>query len=67
MQCRVCASAGLAANGNASIQSHLPRERALFSTSASADGNVRLKCKYLLMEMSRAILDKIIKMEKLIP
>lgn len=42
----------------------LVREHVLFSTSASADVNVELKCKYLLMEKSRAFLDRVIKMEK---
>lgn len=67
VQCRVCASSGLVTNRNASFNLPLPKERTLFSTSASADVNVKLKCKYLLTEMSRAFLGIIIKTEKLIP
>lgn len=65
--CCVCTSVGLVANRNASFNLPLSKERALFSTSARADVNVILKCKYLLTEMSRTFLNEIIKTEKLIP
>lgn len=49
--------------GKASFHLPLLKEHALFSTSARDDVNVTLKCKYLLKEMSRTFLSKIINTE----